>query len=269
MIRIESILPLYNERNLVQKNIRYYTNNPINIYAYSKEFENTGFNNCNMLHNGESKVIKNFIKKNDIVLDVGANVGDWTKYVLITKKFQCLIYAFEPVPNIYKSLEQLKNQFNNNILSFNLALGKKDSEAEINYLPECSGCSSLFNRTILSNKYSIQKTKVTITHLDKFAEEHGITHINFLKIDTEGAELDVLLGAKNLLKNNKVDIIQFEYGGTYRDAHIKLFDVYSYLKENQYLIFRITPNGLIYIPEWNENLENFEYSNYLALRQVF
>ena len=104
----------------------------------------------------------------------------------------------------------------------------------------------------------------TIT-LDSFCKKNQILHIDFLKIDTEGSELGVLLGAHNLLTNKQIEIIQFEYGGTYPDAGITLKEVYNLLEKNGYRVFRIIPNGLIQISRWRDALENARYSNYLAI----
>jgi len=254
--------------NPIQKIVDKYVNKPIKIYCNSKDTSKLGYNDCNMLTNGENRIIQSFIKKGDTVLDVGANIGNWTKAVLNATEFQCIIYALEPIPATYKYLlDNLENQLHKTVFCYNIALGKESVAVEMQYFESASTLSSLFDRVILQN-IPHQKIKVVMTSLDKFAYEQNISHINFLKIDTEGAELEVLLGAKRFIELHNIDIIQFEYGGTYKDAHISLLDVYNYLIANQYVIFRIAPNALIYISEWDEGLENFRYSNYLALKKV-
>lgn len=273
IIFIYSLTPLASKPNDVIKTIEQYSNgNHILVYPNLKENENAGYNNCDFLNNGEKLVIKSFIKKNDIICDTGANRGEWTKAVLDVAPFEGKVYCFEPIPDIFRILEKTKKQYfdlNDRISCFNIALGKEDAELTINYFPseQWCGCSTFFERPILG-KINTQKVKVKITSLDAVARQENINHIDFLKIDTEGYELNVLLGAKNLIENNKIDIIQFEYGGCYIDAQIKLSQVYTLLKTNNYLIFRIIPQGLIYIDEWNDSLENFQYSNYLAIKAV-
>ena len=87
-----------------------------------------------------------------------------------------------------------------------------------------------------------------------------------MKIDTEGNELYVLLGAEKLLQKQAIDIIQFEYGGCYLDSKTTLHQVYRYLRSKGYTIYRIASDGLIEIPIWHKKLENFAYSNYLAVK---
>ncbi len=267
-LKIISAVTTITDIHLLNECINKHTKgNALSVYINSEEVEKLGFNNCNFLCNGENLVVGSFITENDLVIDAGAHVGGWSKSVLEATNFDCTIYAFEPVPNTYKILEeQNKKQYENKVFCFNIALGKEEAELDINYFFQReSDCSTLFNRPVLC-EIPVKKIKVPVTYLDKFAYDQRITRINFLKIDTEGAEFDILVGAENLIKNNNIDVIQFEYGGTYLDAHITLFQVYNYLKSNNYLIFRIIPQGLIYIPNWNNQLENFTYSNYLALK---
>ena len=103
--------------------------------------------------------------------------------------------------------------------------------------------------------------------LDSFCKQHKINHIDFLKIDTEGSELNVLKGAHTMLKNHNINVIQFEYGGTYPDANITLEQVYNFLAELEYDIYRIVNDGLIHVDSWHTQLENNQYSNYLAVAQ--
>jgi len=108
------------------------------------------------------------------------------------------------------------------------------------------------------------KISVPTRSLDSFTKEHNINHIDFAKIDTEGAEANILYGGKNMVSNQNISCIQFEYGGCYPDANKTLYEVYQYLTAFGYKIYRIIDDGLIYINEWNNKIENSLYSNYLA-----
>ncbi|MEX0940745.1 MAG: FkbM family methyltransferase [Candidatus Babeliales bacterium] len=254
--------------NNVEKLIKHYAKNPIKVFMNSSTVSNLGFGNCDSSQNGENLVIETFIRKNDIVLDVGAHIGLWSKAVLKATNNSCSIYSFEPVPDSYDVLKKLESPLVNRVFTFCCALGKEEKQTTMNYFfVRGSDCSTLFERPILSD-VPVCKIIVDVTYLDKFSEENNIQHINFLKIDTEGAELNVIHGARKLLENNKIDIIQFEYGGTYPDANITLKEVYNYLLSHNYTLFRIVSNGLIHIAEWVESLENFQYSNYLALKNI-
>lgn len=261
-------LPLIHDVSYAKEKIREYANGyNIPVYVNSRSMGNVGYNDCNFLTNGENLVLKTFVKKNDNVIDVGANVGNWTRLVMHSTDFQCKIYGFEPVPLVYNRLKEACKQFGDSVCCFNVALGRQDESLEMNYFEEESELSTMYYRPVLA-KFSFKKIIVPVTSLDKFANEQNIAHINFLKIDTEGSELNVLIGAKNLIQNNAIDAIQFEYGGCYLDAGTTLSEIYNYLCSNRYMIFRIISDGLVYIPDWDQELENFQYSNYLAIKNV-
>jgi len=93
--------------------------------------------------------------------------------------------------------------------------------------------------------------------------DKSITNIDFLKIDTEGYELDVLQGFEDSLKNIK--IIQFEYGGTFLDNNIKLIDVINYLDQNGFYKFSyLTNNGTVLITDFNDH---YQYCNIVCINK--
>ncbi len=234
----------------------------LTIYDDSKETEKMGYGNWNPYEDGEYLMIKTFIHENDIIIDAGAHKGEWSNLVLEHTDNNCHLYSFEPVPNFFKTLT---GELGNRAQCCNAALGKNETEVSMYYYyEESEGCSSLFERKVL-NTIPVKRITVPVTHLDKFCSENKIDHIDFLKIDTEGAEWDVLQGANELITHKKIPIIQFEYGGTYPDADITLLQVYEYLKVKGYAIFRLTADGLIHVPQWREELEDFHLSNWLAV----
>ena len=95
--------------------------------------------------------------------------------------------------------------------------------------------------------------------------EIGVTHIDLLKIDAEGAELFILQGASELLKNQAIRAIQFEYGLKYRDSGAKLADIFELLTPYGFTIFRVLPDGLLLIDSVKEELECYRDTNYLSL----
>lgn len=121
-----------------------------------------------------------FIDKDKIVLDIGASVGLYTNYFAQHAR---VVYAFEPVPYCYNELNKvLKKQ--SNIFTFNIALSDH-SGVEPFYLDP----NRLSNNSLL-NLMNGPKIFVEVRRLDSFAFQD----IGFIKIDTEGTELDVLIG---------------------------------------------------------------------------
>jgi len=236
----------------------------IKVMHDSPTLDKFGYVGSNMLKNGELDVIKKLIKSEDIVFDVGANVGKWSKKVLSHCGF-VKIYAFEPVVSLYKSL--VDNFDTENMHTYNIALSNFQGSETFYFYPKDTGKSGFYDREILRTMCKLQPEEITVEvdTLDIFCEKNNITHIDFLKIDTEGEEFRVLSGAYNLLKCNAIHAIQFEYGGCYIDSKTTLKSVYELLSELGYSVFRIVPKGLIKIVKWRDELENYRYTNYLAV----
>ena len=231
----------------------------IKIVPNNSSAMHIGYNNCDMQSNGELLIINHCIKEHDTIFDIGANVGEWSAHVLehITPS---ALYAFEPQPEVYS---KLKNRFEryNYIYPYNYAMGEKNGIITF-FCYKNNELSGFFTRKVI--KEQPYKTEVTTICLDNFCTQNNIQTIDFLKIDTEGAELSVLQGAQKLLANHAIKTMQFEYGGCAIDAKITLKEIYTMLSNYGYQIFRITPNFLIEISSWSDQLENYQYCNYLA-----
>ena len=243
-----------------------YTNAPgIQIIKNDKKYECIGYQNYNMDTNGEQLVISNFIHPNSTVFDIGASIGEWSK-----RANQHLssghIYAFEPIEVCYKKcVESLPTDI---VSTFNLALGECDTTRTFIWYENSSAHSGFFRWHRMEKDYHKLipiSQEVTVQSLDSFCTEHAIDGIDFLKINTEGAEHLVLQGAKKLLCEQAISCIKFEYGETYHNAKTSLKNVYQLLTSHGYHVFRILPFGLLYIPQWHQSLETYRYSNYLAL----
>ena len=230
-------------------------------------------NNGESINNYELKIIENFIASGNVVFDIGANIGSWTNQVLnICPDVQ--IHLFEPAPPIYQTLiqnlaEPIKS---GQLVLNNLAIAHQPEIREFYYYEKSSGWSTFHRRFEIEKQYNIQSPQpfqVLTATLDDYVQTRGIKRINFLKIDTEGGELEVLRGATNLLQKGKVDYIQFEYGGTFVDANITLKQVFDLLQKFRYTIFKILPAALQPLPQFSPEYENYEYSNFLAVNERF
>ncbi|GEM_PF-1933617 len=128
------------------------------------------------------------IKNKEIIIDVGANAGDFSIFLSKDAK---KIYAFEPVPKIYKRFtNNLKLNKITNIQAYNLGIYSKKTTVKIN-VPEQDGCSK-----ISSDGNTIIKT---ITWDDLYKLIDSPKKIDLLKLDCEGCEYS-LLSAPTILK---------------------------------------------------------------------
>jgi len=217
---------------------------------------------------GELEVIKNFIHPKDVVFDVGTCVGEWSEAVL-NKYESVIIHQFEPILTSYELLAKkyMRQVENKMIFQNNLALSDKEGEVEFYYYPSHPVLSTEFRRNaIIEGRKNLKPKKciVALTTLDSYCKEKGVKSINFLKIDTEGGELNVLKGAERLLAKRLIDCMQFEYGGCFLDSKTTLKQIWNLLASCGYKIFKLVSGGVEPILRWEDSLENYEYSNYLA-----
>lgn len=91
--------------------------------------------------------------------------------------------------------------------------------------------------------------------------------INFLKVDVEGAEYDVLRGASRMLNEGKIDYLQFEYGGTFLDAGVTLQNVWSFLRRSGYRVFSVKGRDFTEMKTFSKSNENYQYSNFVAVNE--
>jgi len=141
-------------------------------------------------------------KKDMTIMDLGANLGIVTQYMLDNAK---KIYAIEPSTEHFEALQKNK-EYNNwdNVETFNVAFADKDGEMQLNYLPA--------NRTShsLVNDYKQGGQTVKTVAFDTFFEQNKIEHIDFIKSDVEGAE-DLIYRSEGFLKvAPKIDAIMME-----------------------------------------------------------
>jgi len=178
----------------------------------------------------QKKWIK-FLKKNKynsfkLLIDIGAHKGESIK--LFSKNFIIKkIISFEASPinfeYLKKKIKDNKQGYNNTeIVLENTALGAEDKIIEFNQFNESSSStikeidkeSKYYKRkfrliNFLNNKETYQKIKIKISKLKDYIEKNNIKKIDFMKIDTEGYEFEILLGLENKIKI--VDIIMFEH----------------------------------------------------------
>ncbi len=104
--------------------------------------------------------------------------------------------------------------------------------------------SSLYNRDCFIN--GIAEDEVECTTIDTLFTQYKLKNIDYLKIDTEGAELMILKGSEQALTERNIECIQLEYGGTYDDAGFSIEDVIEYLARFEYQEFFRTNEELLF-----------------------
>jgi len=164
-----------------------------------------------------------------VVIDVGANIG---QFVVAVKSFypNAQIYSVEPDRDVYQILNKNIKQFKK-VTSFNYGLSNKEGRVDFyksNSFSEWSGLHPL-------EGHNYEKISVQIKRGDRLFS--SITHIDLLKIDVEGAELEVLQGMKKTISKCKYILIEASIMRNPSDLGSK--NVLTFLFENNYTIDHI------------------------------
>lgn len=199
--------------------------------------------------------VKPFFPPNPIIFDVGAHKGGYTEYVLShVPGADC--FLFEPNFELYKELDKKYN-------AFNILLGEmKGVKTFYQCADKADELSSTYRREVFSEVEYNTEIKKCYT-VDIFCESVSVDNIDLLKIDVEGAELDVLKGAGQMLSDKKISFLQVEYGGTYPDAGITGLQVIQYLNELGYRVYELVGNELALVTPENF-VEDYRYTNFLV-----
>tara|TARA_B100000902_G_scaffold394946_1_gene452398 strand:+ start:39264 stop:40115 length:852 start_codon:yes stop_codon:yes gene_type:complete len=233
----------------------------------------SGYKNYgNFYKTGEEQVIE-LIKRNNIknCLDIGAHVGEFSKKLLEIKNMN--VIAFEPMKKTFLELKKIETKYKKNFKCFNIALSNKSGKSEIFYTNPLSQLSSItinLNRINFLKNKKIKKQKILTDTLDKFSikkKNFFNKKIDFIKIDTEGHDLKVLIGATKFILLHKPKFIQIEMNYHYLFSGENLFQFSKQLKS--YDIYQIMPynNGLIKINPTRPENNIFHLSNFLFIKR--
>ncbi|MEM0940067.1 MAG: FkbM family methyltransferase [Bacteroidota bacterium] len=220
---------------------------------------------------GERKIIKLVLKlfKSDplVIFDGGANQGQFTVMTLdnMSINIDFEIHCFEPAKRTFQILNENVGEYSEIRLN-NVGLGREIENKTLFYDKEGSGIASLTKRSLRHHEieYEIEE-EVRITTIDNYCMENNIDQIHLLKLDVEGFEMDALYGAQEILRKAGIRLISFEFGGASIDSKYFFKEIYYFLSDRNFQIFRISPNGyLFHITRYTEDLEQFQTTNYLA-----
>ena len=196
------------------------------------------------------KKINEFLIKLNLkkVIDIGAHKGEFLENIISIKN-RIKVYSFEPQSKIFKDLKKkFKNKKNINLFNLAISNSNKFKKLNINIKTSTSTFSSYnqnsfwkkikdFLLTGFKNKSIVNSELVLTNSLDSFCKKKKIKNIDLLKIDTEGHEMQVLDGAKKLLKNDiKFVLIEFHLSKIYKDYNS--LKIEKILKMNNFVLLK-------------------------------
>ncbi len=189
-----------------------------NITRYNKSIENNKFN---------------WLKKYNLsnIIDIGANIGSFTLF--IHKIFpDAKIYAFEPLKDCYEILK-LKEENIKTLKTYNIALGDKKGSSSIkrsSFLPSSSILEmGETHKNAFPHTKAMTIEKIEIDTLDNILNSENLENGILVKIDVQGFEKKVLLGAQKTLLNIKLIIVELSFEELYIGS-ARFDEIYNMLK---------------------------------------
>ncbi|OGC95506.1 MAG: hypothetical protein A2W25_01160 [candidate division Zixibacteria bacterium RBG_16_53_22] len=157
----------------------------------------------------ETRLVRRIVRPGEIAFDIGANIGWYTTLLSQLVGEAGLVYAFEPVPGIFQSLLRTveKNRCAENVILFNNLCGADCEPGLIYEFPRLH--PGLSSSRPIGNESKIEHRVAKVT-IDDVVQSSGIKGIDILKIDVEGAELEVLKGASRTLGSGMIKAILIE-----------------------------------------------------------
>ncbi|MGZ3905083.1 MAG: FkbM family methyltransferase [Bacteroidia bacterium] len=205
--------------------------------------------------------------KNAVVFDCGSNKGQYAGICLKEIGPDITIHCFEPAKNTFT---QLQNNLGNksNIKLNKAGVGEKTTKMKLYSDSDTSIHAALFQHDLSHHNLNMkEQEEVDIITLDNYCRENSVSKINLLKLDIEGYEYFALLGAKEILSNNTVDLVQFEMGKTNIESRTYFKDFFNLLNKD-YKFYRVMTWGLKEMPEeYMELNELFYCCNYVAVNR--
>jgi FkbM family methyltransferase len=212
-------------------------------------------------------VVKLLQKPPILAADIGGNVGAYTAE--LKRLFPELeIHVFEPASiNVKKLYERFSHD--RKVIIQPIAVSNESGMASLFSDKEGSGLASLKKRQLehFGIAFDVQECVRTIRFEEYWEKNLKSRSVDLVKMDIEGFELTALQGFGAALA--ATNLIQFEFGGCNIDTRTFFQDFWYFFNDNKFRIYRVTPIGLQFLPNYSELCEFFSTCNYIAKNARF
>jgi len=201
------------------------------------------------------------------VFDVGAHVGLYTERVLSHFGERAAVYCFEPNGAAF---EILTSRYSADGRVHCLNAGLSDKEQTRTLYSERQNCymASMYSRHLDRIEGVMKETsQIPCTTIDIFCKAWRVENIDLLKIDVEGHELKIIEGASGMIGSGRIASIQFEFGDCDLESRTFFRDFFELLRP-RYRLYRALYRGLWPLDAYDEALEIFKSTNYLAIART-
>jgi FkbM family methyltransferase len=189
-----------------------------------------------------ASLYKNLLSRNLIVVDVGCRWGFAEFWQQLSPNV--VLYGFDPDP---AECERLRASYKDaNVHLIPQGLAEEPGERTL-YLTREMACSSLYRPDLnltaslpeLACASEVGTSKIVVTTLDEWSASNGVPDIDFIKLDTQGAELDVLRGGERALRSVRALEVEVEFNPIYLGQPL-FGDIDKFLRDRGFLLWKLS-----------------------------
>jgi len=231
-----------------------------------------GYNNYGDADRTGEKYFLNYLMDRNpkFCIDIGANIGKYSDFILQNSDAQVL--AFEPLPKSFEEAGKLTQKYPGRFEIVNKGVSNIEGQLILHFgnQTESATFSDEANQIPYIAALNQEEMAVPVISLDRYVADHPElpwNECNLLKIDTEGFEVEVILGAQNFITKAVPDFIQIEYNihHLYRNQNFRSIA----LLLPHYTPFRLLPNssGMVECEPSEVDTNIFQYANYVFISE--
>ncbi len=220
--------------------------------------------------NGEEALLRRLAPfRPKVVLDVGANVGDWA-LAACRHLPEATVHAFEIAPTTAEELARHAAALSDRLVVNRMGLSDREGTIEIFRSPESSTATSTLRHALAVGEAehgvrTVLTETARVTTGDAYLAARDIARVDILKIDVEGAEPAVLAGFQQAFDRQAITLVQFEYGPLNIATRHMLADFHAFFEPRGYALGKLLPEGVAFKP-YEIADEDFCGPNFIACR---
>jgi FkbM family methyltransferase len=194
--------------------------------------------------------IKNFFKNSRqeiVIIDIGCRWGFADKFLQKNFSFPTRIFGFDPDKKECERLNHIYQEKNiTNIKLIPVGLSNIEGKQKL-YLTKEEACSSLYkpneylthNYPALSCAKEVSQTEVSVSTINSWVKQEKLDYIDYMKVDTQGAELKILEGSSDILSTVRFLEVEVEFNPIYDEQPI-FSEVDLYLRKFGFVLWKFS-----------------------------
>lgn len=158
----------------------------------------------------ELGVVPALVGEGDVVFDIGANFGLFTRFLSEAVGEEGRVFSFEPTPDMFAVLSNSTRRLGfGNVSCFNLAVSERPGLATMSIPIRGDGSRNHYEASLEQGDADgeVESFAAEMVTLDGFCESRHVDRVDFIKCDVEGHEISVLRGARGLIARHRPVIL--------------------------------------------------------------